>query len=389
MSARRRKLLLISDLYPTPENPVLGIFVKHQVQALSSFYDITVLATHFPGNPGIRIEQTPEFRVINVTFAQSRLLFPLTALHYRKWVLPQLKKLLKEWQPDLIQVHDCRHVPELLCLSSVLRDLPIRKVLTLHNIKTLPELGEHLYLRFLYKYTLKRAFSIWDKVLFVNKAQKLRMEEIIPPKRSVFIGNAIHPAKPCDDPFIRQTAESLRADEFNILTVGNLTATKGFDILINAVAQMREQGKAVTLWIVGDGDQREKLSKLVLDLDLQQYVHLVSAKPNEIVRQLYPLFDLFALPSYRESFGIVYLEAMEAGIPVIGVKGQGIDGVVIDGENGMLCEPKDQASLYEKISWVMDNPEAAMEMAEKGQVLVKEQFMMDRMIQRLRDIYEE
>ncbi|MCB5229724.1 MAG: glycosyltransferase family 4 protein [Candidatus Cloacimonetes bacterium] len=389
MCVRRQKLLLISDLYPTPENSVSGIFVKHQVQALRSFYDITVLATHFPGNPCIRMEQTPEYRVIYVNFPQSRLLFPLTALHYRKWVLPQLKKLLKEWQPDLIQVHDCRHIPELLCLSSVLRDVPIRKILTLHNIKTLPELGEHLYLRQLYKYTLKRAFSIWDKVLFVNKAQKLRMEEIIPADKSVFIGNAIHPATACEDPFIRQTAESLQPDEFNILTVGNLTATKGFDILINAVAQMREQGKAVTLWIVGDGAQRENLSKLILDLDLQRQVHMVLAKSNEIVRQLYPLFDLFALPSYSESFGIVYVEAMEAGIPVIGVRGQGIDGVVIDGENGLLCQPKDQASLHEKISWVMEHPEAAKEMAKKGQTTVKEQYMMDDLIQRLRDIYEE
>ncbi|NLK50200.1 MAG: glycosyltransferase family 4 protein, partial [Candidatus Cloacimonetes bacterium] len=277
----------------------------------------------------------------------------------------------------------------LLCLSSVLRDLPIRKVLTLHNIKTLPELGEHFYLRHLYKYTLKRAFSIWDKVLFVNKAQNLRMEEIIPPKKSVFIGNAIHPAKPCDDPFIKETVEKLQPEVFNILAVANLKASKGLDILINTVAQIKNEGKAVALWVVGDGEERTHLLELTLKMGLQQEVHLMLAKPNEIVRQLYPLFDLFALPSYRESFGIVYLEAMEAGIPVIGVKGQGIDGVVIDGENGMLCEPKDQASLYEKISWVMDNPEAAKEMAKKGQALVKEQYMMDDLIQRLRDIYEE
>lgn len=388
MSIRTRKLLIISDMFPHETNPVAGIFVRHQAEALARHYQVKVLATWFPSEPEVRVSQTPEYELVYVRYPQSRLLFPLTVLGYRKWVLPRLKTILESWKPDIIHVHDCRHIPELYCLAETLKFQHAAKYLSVHNIKTLPERAEYAYLRYIYKKTLAAAYEPWDRVFFVNEALRSRMMDLVPPSKSLYLGNAIIPALPCKDRFIDALAADLDHENFNILAVGNLKRGKGLDLLIRSVAEIRYQGNKIALRIIGDGEEKDRLLDLALRLGIERQVTLYPAQPNQVIRQVYKLFDLFALPSWSETFGIVYLEAMDAGIPVIGVEGQGIDGVVEDGVNGLLCLPKDQASLSDKIRWVMDNREAASELALKGQQLVRERYMMDSLVARLMDVYE-
>lgn len=383
-----KKLLLITDMFPHEQSPVAGIFVRHQAEALARHYQVKVVATWFPSQPELRITQTPEFELVYIRYPQSRLLFPLTMLQYRKWVIPRLKALISSWGPDIIHVHDCRHVPELTCLADVLKSSGAAKYLSVHNIKTLPERAEHAYLRYIYRKTLAQAYDHWDKVFFVNEGLRQRMKEIVPLEKSMFIGNAIIPAQPCTDLFIKELAASLDKEDFNILAVANLKREKGLDILIRSLAEIRYQGKRVSLKIIGDGEERERLLDLALRLGVERQVTIYPAKANQVVRQTYKYFDLFALPSYNETFGIVYLEALDAGIPIIGVKGQGIDGVIASGEHGLLCEPRNQASLSDSIRYMMEHQEEAKAMAQKGQELVRGSFMMDSLIAKLREVYE-
>lgn len=388
MEKKTKKLLVISDMFPRPEHPTAGIFVWHQVEALAPHYHTQVFSTWFPSKAKLRYSQNPEYEVMQVDYPQSAFFFPFTTYYYHKYVLPKLKELLQRFDPDIIHVHDCRHLPELLCMQELLKSHRARKVLTVHNIKTLPEKAERFWLRYIYQNTLPKAYRAWDKVLFVNQEQLKRMQEIIPSHKSLYIGNAITAMPVCTESSLSHIKEKIKTKNFNILAVGNLVETKGFDILIKALAQVSKQHKDVSLTIIGTGKQRKKLLDLILSLNLEKQVNMIPAQANEIVRNIYKCFDLFALPSYSETFGIVYLEAMDAGLPVIGVRGQGIDGVIRDGVTGLLCEPQNIPSLVSKINWVINNPDAAVKLACEGQILVREHYMMDKLIPKLMDIYE-
>ena len=375
-------------MFPRPESPTDGVFVLHQVQALAAHYQVRVFSSWFPSKAKVQVRQKPEYDVIQVYYPQSKIFYPLTAYYYHKYVLPKLKEVLDSFDPDIIHVHDCRHLPELLCMQDLLSKHHAKKILTVHNIQTLPERTERFWLKSIYQNTLPKAYRVWDKVLFVSKQQLERMREIIPSHKSLYIGNAIIPTPECKDESLKHIKDKIESKNFNILSVGNLVNTKGFDILIQAFAQLQRQHKNMSLTIIGSGKQQKKLINQIIGLGLEEQINLIPAQPNEIVRNVYECFDLFALPSYSETFGIVYLEAMEAGLPVIGVRGQGIDGVVRDGVTGLLCEPKNVSDLVSKIRWAINNCEAATKLACAGQIHVRENYMMDKLVRRLVDIYE-
>ncbi|HPV14706.1 MAG TPA: glycosyltransferase family 4 protein, partial [Candidatus Cloacimonadota bacterium] len=199
MDNKAKKLLLITDMFPRPESPTDGVFVLHQVQALAAHYQVRVFSSWFPSKAKVQVRQKPEYDVIQVYYPQSRIFYPLTAYYYHKYVLPKLKEVLDSFDPDIIHVHDCRHLPELLCMQDLLSKHHAKKILTVHNIQTLPERTERFWLKSIYQNTLPKAYRVWDKVLFVSKQLLERMREIIPSHKSLYIGNAIIPTPECKD----------------------------------------------------------------------------------------------------------------------------------------------------------------------------------------------
>ena len=99
--------------------------------------------------------------------------------------------------------------------------------------------------------------------------------------------------------------------------------------------------------------------------------------------------DIFSLPSYNEGFGIVYLEAMANGKPVIGVKGQGIDGVVEHEKNGMLVKPKDIDSLDKALTYLIENPQIAKKMGERARKSILENYTWEKNTEKTIKIYKE
>jgi teichuronic acid biosynthesis glycosyltransferase TuaC len=168
-----------------------------------------------------------------------------------------------------------------------------------------------------------------------------------------------------------------------------LKKEKGFDLLIEAVSILAKKNYAIQVFIVGKGEEKDRLIAEIDRLGLSDQVFLTGDLGNDIVRNLYPLFDAFILASYSESFGIVYIEAMFAGLPVIGVRGQGIDGIIQNGVNGLLVNPRDAGDLSDKIEYIITNIDLVKEMAEKGQLLVKQNFQLTQLINKIISTYEQ
>jgi glycosyltransferase involved in cell wall biosynthesis len=129
-----------------------------------------------------------------------------------------------------------------------------------------------------------------------------------------------------------------------ILTVGRLAATeryKGYDQIIRALPQVLREVPNAQYIVVGDGADRDRLEKLATDLGVRYSVTFAGFVADEELCEYYNLCDLFAMPSSGEGFGIVYLEALACGKPVLAGNKDGSRDALADGELGLLVDPDD------------------------------------------------
>jgi glycosyltransferase involved in cell wall biosynthesis len=152
---------------------------------------------------------------------------------------------------------------------------------------------------------------------------------------------------------IGKTKES--ESKSDVIYVGRLMDFKHIDVLIRAIGLVRTTEPNVCCYIVGDGPERKDLVNLTVQLDLQNNITFLGFRntPPEVYA-LMKASKVFALPSMREGFGIVVLEANACGIPVITLdhKDNAAKGLIAEGENGFVCQPNER-DLADSISTIL------------------------------------
>ena len=133
-----------------------------------------------------------------------------------------------------------------------------------------------------------------------------------------------------------------------IFIASKLVPLKNIDVLIAAFNQIPEEYN-LRLLIAGDGPERGRLEKIARDSIGKERIEFLGLLPREQVLRTMKDSEIFAMISAPETYGLVYLEAMAKGCITIGSRGEGIDGVIKDGENGFLVEPKNVKELTEKL----------------------------------------
>jgi glycosyltransferase involved in cell wall biosynthesis len=178
-----------------------------------------------------------------------------------------------------------------------------------------------------------------------------------------------------------------------ILSVGHLLREpiKGYDITIRAFeAILREDASCqAVLVLVGDGPGRKGLEDLVAKLGIGSRVYFEGATKPEVTMQYMAACDLFCLPSWYEAFGIVYLEAMMHGKPIIGVRGQGISEVVEDGVTGLLVPPRDVSSTILAMKSLLSDEQLRMGIGGRAKELVHLRYSLHVAAQKTIDLYRE
>lgn len=191
-----------------------------------------------------------------------------------------------------------------------------------------------------YRALERRALLGADRILCISdytRRQLLRFEPRLDPARLLIVPNTM-------DPFFTPSADA-PAPAANlvgprILTVGRLTAHdtyKGFDTLIEALPLVRQTLPFAHLRIVGGGDDLPRLQTLAQRLGVADSCHFAGIVDDAALRAEYAACDLFALPSRKEGFGLVYLEAMIHGKPCLGARAGGVPEVV-DERVGALAD---------------------------------------------------
>jgi glycosyltransferase involved in cell wall biosynthesis len=174
-----------------------------------------------------------------------------------------------------------------------------------------------------------------------------------------------------------------------LLTVGYLIKRKAHEYVIRALGDSMKRMPNLVYLIVGEGPEEDRLKRLVGRLGLSDYVEFCGRKDHETVMKYMSICDLFVMPSWDEAFGVVYLEAMAHGKPVIACRGQGIEDVVVDGETGLLVKPKDLESLKEAMIKLLTDRRLAEDMGQRGKQVVLSAFTWEKSAQKLMGIYRE
>jgi len=162
-----------------------------------------------------------------------------------------------------------------------------------------------------------------------------------------------------------------------ILTVGRwLTSEryKGMDTLVTALPKLLTRWPELQLVAVGEGDDKNWLAGLADEHGVRRHVHFLSGLSYAQLAACYAACEVFALPSRGEGFGLVYLEAMACGKPVIGGAHGGAPEVIEDGVTGYLVQHGDAVQLATSIETLLANPEIAAEMGRRGKQRADNEF---------------
>jgi len=192
--------------------------------------------------------------------------------------------------------------------------------------------------------------------------------------------------------------------KFNILFVGRLERRKGVHILMESIPEVIKEIPEVEFIFVGRDTFFQKDESSFRSIrgksfkaefyeklpdEVKEKVHLLGVVSDSELQELYKKCDLFVAPSFHETFGFVYLEAMSYGKPVIGCKVGGVPEVVKHGEVGILVEPSNPRQLAEAIIRLLSQPEELIRMGKAARRWVEENFALERLVNETEKLYEE
>lgn len=165
-----------------------------------------------------------------------------------------------------------------------------------------------------------------------------------------------------------------------VLTVGRLVERKGVDMVIQAFPRVLERVPGAEYAVIGEGPDRERLEELARSLGLGEKVRFLGEVSEAEKFQWYDRCSLFIMPSRQtadsvEGFGIVFLEAGARKKPVIAGNSGGMPDAVSPGDTGYLVDPMDKGEMAERMVTLLENPDLAREMGEKGWKRAREKFV--------------
>ena len=195
----------------------------------------------------------------------------------------------------------------------------------------------------------------------LKTAQKLTGNHLV--QKSIVIGNGINLSnyKNVFRPSVRDT----------IIGIGRFVHKKGFDVLIQAFYQIQNENEQARLILAGSGPELEKCKNLSKSLGIDEKVTFLGFVNNENIQDLFEKAAVFVLPSRMEAFGVVLLEAMASGVPIVATATGGIPGIITDGINGTLVPPGNPDSLAQAILLLLENKDVRIRYSSTALDFVK------------------
>lgn len=250
------------------------------------------------------------------------------------------KKAIKELESDYLIT---TRLYETKLANRLLRKKNIVKILTEHNYPTRK-----------YKRKIIKNTTNYDKVVVVNKEiENLYKKEI--GQKVVSISNFINNLSP----------KKSKLTEKNIIAVGRLSKEKGFLDLIEIMSLVVKKDSNITLTLVGDGTEKHKIIKKIKELNLEKNVILTGFLNQYEIEEKMLGSSIYVMTSIRESFGLVLLEAMNIGLPIIGFdSSSGARDLLKD--TGILIKDRNKEEFANKIINLLNNKKELQDLSKKS-----------------------
>lgn len=234
-------------------------------------------------------------------------------------------------------------------------------------------------------------FEAWQ-VICNSRYMREEIEGVfnLPPDKIAIIPNGIRPEAfqvSAPDPSVRQRFAG--PGEKILFFIGRLVREKGVQVLLGALSQIRERFPDVRAIIAGQGPYGEELHRLALHLGLDRQVTFAGYIDEETRNQLYAQADLAIFPSLYEPFGLVALEAMAAGTPVVVGDRGGFAETVEHGVNGVRVPAENASALAEQVCILLGDPALGRRLARRALQDVSDHYSWGSIARRYEEIYQQ
>lgn len=293
----------------------------------------------------------------------------------------RMAEVTRKQKLDIFHVHYAiPHATSAFLANEILGEDRVKVVTTLHGTDITLVGGEESFFE-ITRFSIERSDAVTAVSRFLARETK---EKLGVTKRIDVIPNFVDPRVFTDRPD-ENLREELGIEEGPVLMhISNFRKVKNVRDLIRLFARVHESTSAQLL-LVGDGPERVPCRILAEELGVQNRISFLG---NQIaVQRILPLADLFLLPSTVESFGLVALEAMACGVPVVGYDGGGLPEVVRHGVDGYLAPLGDLERMIEMTLDLLQNHDLRRRMGEESRRRATETFTTDRVTDEYESLY--
>jgi L-malate glycosyltransferase len=338
------RILIITSWYPTAQIPHGGIFVKEQALALSNEHEVTLVACDVDYSTGTsffqsRLWQSDENRFEEFFLMVGRSIPFYNQLNFLLTASHKIGTLVKKRQFDIIHAHVS--YPAGVIARRISKETGLPYIITEHASPF-----ESLFRSFFHKYLLIKSLNQADLVLTVSSSSAANIRPYL--NRDVRVMPNLLSDEKIREKAVKQTTE------FRIGFLGGLnTDQKGLDILLIAFSKLSNK-TGLKLLIGGDGLLLKHYQNMSQTLDIEEYCSFLGNIYPDQVQDFMQKLDLFILPSRHETFGIVAVEAMACGVPVIATKCGGPEDFMGQ-NNGILIPPANPDALHDAMLSVISN----------------------------------
>jgi glycosyltransferase involved in cell wall biosynthesis len=300
--------------------------------------------------------------------------------------LPQIQMLnylFAKIKPNLVHIHDARAG---LAARSILKNKGIPSLITVHLPPYYYQWKSFSYLRQLF-YGWGDAFFNHATPTHIVYVAKTTFEYAIkkrysPPDRSHVITNGI-------DLSLFKTNRELKKHSSKVIIccVARLSPQKNIPLLIQAGTILQDKGYDYSLWIIGDGSERDKLKELVKQNNLIDKVIFWGNQPN--VAKFLQQSDIFVLPSYYETHPLAIMEAQAAGLPCVLSSVGDHEFMTSNPQCGYIFESGDIASCVNFLEKLIFSPELRLQLGNNAQKKAQQEYDMAMMIEKYDNLYRQ